>query len=65
MIDRAALPWRRCQTGVGGHLPAVVELAEQALRPEDGGGLGAGWCLSLKLATLDGGVAPPTFPLYA
>ena len=31
--------WR--QTGVGGHLPAVVEPAEQALRPEDGGGLGA------------------------
>ena len=41
MINRAALPWSRRQTGVGGHLPAVVELAEQALRPEDGGGLGA------------------------
>src|SRR5207248_7567674 len=41
VINRAALPWRRRQTGVGGHLPAVVELAEQALRPEDGGGLGA------------------------
>src|SRR6266567_2896176 len=41
MVDRAALPWRRRQTGVGGHLPAVVELAEQAHRPEDGGGLGA------------------------
>src|SRR5438477_7048538 len=41
VINRAALPWRWRQTGVGGHLPAVVELAEQALRPEDGGGLGA------------------------
>src|SRR5438045_4822313 len=41
VINRAALPWSRRQTGVGGHLPAVVELAEQALRPEDGGGLGA------------------------
>jgi hypothetical protein len=40
MIDRAALPRRRCQTGVGGHLPAVVELAKRALRSEDGGGLG-------------------------
>src|SRR5207237_1126374 len=35
VINRAALPWSRRQTGVGGHLPAVVELAEQALRPED------------------------------
>src|SRR5437764_13525353 len=34
VINRAALPWSRRQTGVGGHLPAVVELAEQALRPE-------------------------------
>src|SRR5215208_801215 len=41
VIDRAALPWCRRQTGVGGHLPSVVELAEQALRPEGGGGLGA------------------------
>src|SRR5882762_964194 len=41
VIDRAALPWRRRQTGVGGYLPAVVELAEQALRPEHGSGLGA------------------------
>src|SRR5437660_9562806 len=41
VIDRAALPWRWRQTGVGGHLPAVVEPAEQALRPEDGGGLRA------------------------
>src|SRR5262252_6886498 len=39
--DGAALPWRRRQAGVGGHLPPVVELAEQALRPEDGGGLWA------------------------
>ena len=31
----------RRQAGVGGHLPPVVELAEQALRPEDRGGLGA------------------------
>src|SRR3954452_21450288 len=41
VIDRAALPWRRRQTGVGGDLPAVIEPAEQALRPEDGGSLGA------------------------
>src|SRR4051812_30075607 len=41
VIDRAALPWSWRQTGVGGHLPAVVEPAEQALRPQDGGDFGA------------------------
>jgi hypothetical protein len=31
VIDRAALPWRRRQTGVGSDLSPVVELTEQAL----------------------------------
>ena len=39
VIDRSALPGRRRQARVGGHLPAVVEVSEQALRPEDGGEL--------------------------
>src|SRR3954462_8781414 len=40
-MDRSALPWRGGQSGVGGNLLSVAERAEQALRPERGGRLGA------------------------
>lgn len=32
--DRAALPGRRCEPGIGRDLPAVVEMPKQALRPQ-------------------------------
>ena len=41
VADRAALPRRRRQPGVGGDLTPVVEVAVQPLRPEDVGELGA------------------------
>ena len=39
-IDRAALPGRRRQPGIGRHLPAVGEASAQALRPEHAGKFG-------------------------
>src|SRR5829696_8909182 len=40
-MDRSALPRRGGQPRIGGNLLAIVERAEQALRPERGGRLGS------------------------
>ncbi len=40
-IDLAALPRGRRQASVGCKLASVIVVAEKALRPEDGGELGA------------------------
>jgi hypothetical protein len=28
-VDRPTLPWRRCQAGIGGDLPAVLKMTKQ------------------------------------
>jgi hypothetical protein len=41
VVDLAALPRSRRQTGIGRKLTSIIVMAEQALRPEDGRELGA------------------------
>lgn len=41
VLDRSALPRRRREPGIGGDLPAIIEVPEQPFRVEDGGTLGA------------------------
>lgn len=58
VLDGSALPRRRREPGIGGDLPAIIEVPEQPFRVEDGGTLGAD-----TLEITDSDVKPAAIPI--